>query len=269
MRRPDHRTRLQNTASNDSFPKWTSRTTVCVVDNLPAPIRIRIWVVVARKPSGCQRGKFGRLSDLPSVVDRLSSVTRAIHFIIAMGMIIFLRSSRWHFCPVRNVAKPLLNPRTTSERPRHPEEVKDELGYALYVAQRGGNHVDAKPLHRFGGARILEIVKDQAGDTCRISVLHVFQKKSKTGIKTPKPEIELIKSGLKRARRRTREMARLRKAGRPSTFFFATCLEWVDIDLTYLPIEDRASAANRRRRPEVSDNRIARLRALRGVVQCF
>ena len=30
-------------------------------------------------------------------------------------------------------------------------------------------------------------------------VLHVFQKKSKAGIKTPKPETELIKSRLKRA----------------------------------------------------------------------
>jgi phage-related protein len=33
----------------------------------------------------------------------------------------------------------------------------------------------------------------------RIYVLHVFQKKSKTGIETPKPEIELIRSRLKRA----------------------------------------------------------------------
>lgn len=61
----------------------------------------------------------------------------------------------------------------------------------------------------FGGAGILEIVEDHAGDTYRavytvrlagrIYVLHVFQKKSKTGIKTPKPEIELIRSRLKRA----------------------------------------------------------------------
>ena len=89
------------------------------------------------------------------------------------------------------------------------EDVKDAIGYALYVAQRGGKHADAKPLRGFGGAGILEIVEDYAGGTYRavytvrlagrIYVLHVFQKKSKAGIKTPKPEIGLIKSRLKRA----------------------------------------------------------------------
>jgi phage-related protein len=90
-----------------------------------------------------------------------------------------------------------------------PEDVKDAIGYALYVAQRGGKHIDAKPLQGFGGAGILEIVEDHAGDTYRavytvrlarrIYVLHVFQKKSKTGTKTPKLEFELIRSRLKRA----------------------------------------------------------------------
>jgi len=83
------------------------------------------------------------------------------------------------------------------------------MGYALYVAQRGGKHPDAKPLRGFGGAGILEIVDNHAGDTYRvvytvrlpgrICVLHAFQKKSKTGIKTPKSEINLVKSRLKRA----------------------------------------------------------------------
>jgi phage-related protein len=90
-----------------------------------------------------------------------------------------------------------------------PEDVKDVIGYALYIAQSGGKHTDAKPLRGFGGAGILEIVEDHAGDTYRavytvrlagrIYVLHVFQKKSKTGIKTPKQQIELIRSRLKRA----------------------------------------------------------------------
>ena len=90
-----------------------------------------------------------------------------------------------------------------------PEDVKDAIGYALYMAQRGGKHADAKPLHGFGGAGVLEIVETHAGDTYRavytvrlagrIYVLHVFQKKSKTGITTPKAEIELIRSRLKRA----------------------------------------------------------------------
>lgn len=90
-----------------------------------------------------------------------------------------------------------------------PEDVKDAIGYALYIAQRGGKHADAKPLQGFGGAGVLEIVEDHAGDTYRaiytvrlagrIYVLHAFQKKSKTGIKTPKAQIELIRSRLKRA----------------------------------------------------------------------
>src|SRR3984885_11293292 len=90
-----------------------------------------------------------------------------------------------------------------------PEEVKDSIGFALYVAQLGGKHSDAKPLRGFGGAGILEIVDDFDGDTYRavytvrfsgrVYVLHVFQKKSKTGIKTPKAEINLIHSRLKRA----------------------------------------------------------------------
>ena len=79
---------------------------------------------------------------------------------------------------------------------------KDAIGYR-------GKHPDAKPLRGFGGAGILEIVEDHAGDTYRavytvrlagrIYVLNVFQKKSKGGIKTPKPEIELIKLRLRRA----------------------------------------------------------------------
>jgi len=90
-----------------------------------------------------------------------------------------------------------------------PEDVKDAIGYALYIAQRGGKHPDAKPLKGFGGAGVLEIVEDHAGDTyravytvsfvSRIYVLHAFQKKSKTGKSTSKRDVELIRSRLKRA----------------------------------------------------------------------
>ncbi len=98
---------------------------------------------------------------------------------------------------------------TREDLSRFPEDVKDAIGYALYVAQQGGKHVDAKPLRGFGGAGVLEIIENHAGDTYRavymvrlpglIYVLHVFQKKSKSGIKTPKSEIDLIKARLKRA----------------------------------------------------------------------
>jgi len=80
------------------------------------------------------------------------------------------------------------------------------MGYALYQAQLGLKAVSAKPLRGFGGAGILEIVEDHQTDTYRavyavkfsefIYVLHAFQKKSKKGIATPKPDIDLIRRRL-------------------------------------------------------------------------
>lgn len=92
---------------------------------------------------------------------------------------------------------------------RFPDEVKDLMGYALQIAQWGDKHPDAKPLKGFKGASTLEVVEDYDGDTYRavytvqfkdaVYVLHAFQKKSKQGIKTPKPDMDLIKSRLKAA----------------------------------------------------------------------
>src|SRR5712671_6430939 len=92
-----------------------------------------------------------------------------------------------------------------------PAAVKSHMGYALYVAQQGGKHRDAKPLKGFGGAGVVEIVTDQRGDTFRcvytvriagsIYVLHVFQKKSKTGRETPKADKALIVQRLREAER--------------------------------------------------------------------
>jgi phage-related protein len=91
-----------------------------------------------------------------------------------------------------------------------PEEVKDEVGFALYQVQRGLTPRAAKALRGFGGASVLEIVEDFRTDTYRavytvqfadaVYVLHVFQKKSKRGAETPQSEIELIKSRLKLAK---------------------------------------------------------------------
>jgi len=90
-----------------------------------------------------------------------------------------------------------------------PPEVRSHMGYALYVAQQGGKHRDAKPLKGFGGAGVVEIVKDHRGDTFRavytvriagaVYVLHVFQKKSKKGRGTPKADMELITMPLRKA----------------------------------------------------------------------
>ena len=90
-----------------------------------------------------------------------------------------------------------------------PEEVKDFIGFALYVAQQGGKHSSAKPLKGFAGAGVMEIIENYHGDAYRavytvrlagrVYVLHSFQKKSKSGIATPKAEINLIKARLQRA----------------------------------------------------------------------
>jgi phage-related protein len=92
-----------------------------------------------------------------------------------------------------------------------PEPVQDHIGYALYVAQRGGKHQDAKTLKGYGGARVLEIVRDYRGDTFRavytvrfagaVYMLHVFQKKSKKGAGTPKMDVKLIEQRLSEAER--------------------------------------------------------------------
>jgi phage-related protein len=91
-----------------------------------------------------------------------------------------------------------------------PEEVQSVVGYALYLAQTGSKHPDAKPLKGFKGAGVLEVIEDFDGNTYRaiytvkfantIYVLHVFQKKSKQGISTPKPDIDLIKLRLRKAK---------------------------------------------------------------------
>jgi len=85
------------------------------------------------------------------------------------------------------------------------------MGYALFVAQQGGKHRDAKPLTGFGGAWMVEVVKDYRGDTFRavytlryagaVYVLHAFQKKSRTGRATPRGDVELIKQRLCEAER--------------------------------------------------------------------
>ena len=91
-----------------------------------------------------------------------------------------------------------------------PEEVRRQVGGALWDAQLGLKAPFAKPLKGFRGAGVLEIVDDFDGDTYRavytvrfagaVYVLHAFQKKSKHGIATPRAELDLIERRLKRAR---------------------------------------------------------------------
>jgi phage-related protein len=84
-----------------------------------------------------------------------------------------------------------------------PGPVQDHIGYALFLAQRGGKHRDTKPLSGFGGAGVLEVTTDFRGDTFRavytvrysaeVYIRHAFQKKSRKGRQTPRREIELIR----------------------------------------------------------------------------
>ena len=90
-----------------------------------------------------------------------------------------------------------------------PDEIKQDIGYALFEAQRGKYPVSAKPLKGFGGAGVLEIIEDFSGNSYRavytvkfeyaVYVLHCFQKKSKHGIRTPQQHIDLVKQRLKAA----------------------------------------------------------------------
>jgi phage-related protein len=111
-------------------------------------------------------------------------------------------------------------PSLTREKPLHwvasakkdylgfPTEVQDEMGYALGLAQLGAKHPNAKAW-KGEGPDVLEIVEDHRGDTYRavytvrfaevVYVLHAFQKKSKSGIKTPKADVQMIGERLKRA----------------------------------------------------------------------
>jgi len=83
-----------------------------------------------------------------------------------------------------------------------PGLIRDVFGYALHLSQDSKKHTQAKPLKGFGGAGVLEVVEDHFGNTYRavytvklangVYVLHCFQKKSTSGIQTPKPDMDLI-----------------------------------------------------------------------------
>ena len=75
------------------------------------------------------------------------------------------------------------------------------------LAQIGDQDDVAKELKGFGGAGVLKVVEDDAGGTYRavytvkfaeaVFVLHCFQKKSKSGIATPKADMDIIRARLK------------------------------------------------------------------------
>jgi len=90
-----------------------------------------------------------------------------------------------------------------------PEKARDRLLDALTVVAEGGMPSIAKPLRGFGSG-VLELALAFRGDAFRVVyavrlgadlwVIHAFQKKSKTGIRTPKQEIDLIEARLRRVK---------------------------------------------------------------------
>jgi len=93
-----------------------------------------------------------------------------------------------------------------------PEDVKDDIGYALHLVQIGETPRNAKPLTgaQFPGVSVMEIVQPYDSDTYRavytakfegvVYVLYCFQKKSKSGVSTPRQDINLILQRFKDAR---------------------------------------------------------------------
>jgi phage-related protein len=90
-----------------------------------------------------------------------------------------------------------------------PEELQDAFGYALFLIQEGDTPENVKPLRGFGGAGVLEVVETHDSNAYRavctvrfeeaVYVLHCFEKKSMSGIATPKPDIDLVRTRLKEA----------------------------------------------------------------------
>ena len=86
-----------------------------------------------------------------------------------------------------------------------PEEVIQNIGYGLGFVQLGFTPDNAKPLHGLGSG-VWELVEDHDSNTYRgvyvvrfekvVYVLHCFQKKSKKGSATPKPDLDLIRHRL-------------------------------------------------------------------------
>lgn len=89
---------------------------------------------------------------------------------------------------------------------KFPQDVIQEVGYALYISQKGECYSKTKPFKGCGSG-VYEIATEYDKNAYRavyivslgemVYVVHCFQKKSKRGIKTPKEEIEVIKHRLK------------------------------------------------------------------------
>ena len=100
---------------------------------------------------------------------------------------------------------------------RFPDPVRHRVGFAIYRAQLGRQHRDAKPLTGFGSG-VVEVVARHDGGTFRavytvrfetaVYVPHAFQKKAKRDIATPRQELDLVRRRLRAAERHYRDTHR-------------------------------------------------------------
>ena len=94
-----------------------------------------------------------------------------------------------------------------------PQDAQDKASTALTFIAEGAKPDIAKPLAGLGGG-VWELAIKSRGDAYRVVyalqigvdiwVVHAFQKKSKQGIATPKPEIDLVKERIKRLKEQMR-----------------------------------------------------------------
>lgn len=94
-----------------------------------------------------------------------------------------------------------------------PPGAQLEAARALTILAEGGMPDVAKPLKGLG-AGVIELALRHGGDAFRvvlalqlgaeIRVIHAFQKKAKTGIATPKTELDVVRERLKRIKEQQR-----------------------------------------------------------------
>lgn len=87
-----------------------------------------------------------------------------------------------------------------------PASAQDKVGHALYLAQMGGKHADAKPLKGFQGTGVPEVFEYRDDDAIRavytlklasgVYVLHVYQKNVSQKNTASGPDIDLIRRRL-------------------------------------------------------------------------
>jgi len=93
---------------------------------------------------------------------------------------------------------------------RFPPPVRESMGYALWLAQNGGKAPAAKPLKGFRtGAGVVQVADRHGGEAYRVVyltglpgavyVLHAWRKKSPTGIRTSRRDVQRIRTRLDRA----------------------------------------------------------------------